>query len=248
MKRMFLLVWAAANLISLMPLQGLAAEHQAIHFVSEAWEGVTNADGTGLCWELFRKIYEPGIRVEFEIMPYARATKLVQTKEADASVGVYLNEFEDALFSKWHYLQDRVLVIFRKGTLVAWDGEKSLSGNLGWIRGYAFDQYLRTKPQFFEVDRRESGLKMLEAGRLDFFLDTEEELLATLKQGIINQEDYQIETVLKLNIYLAFAENERGRELLKIFDDRMEKLGKSRELFPIYQKWGFESEYPFDEQ
>ena len=38
MKRMFLRVWvwAAASLISLVPLQGLATEHQAIHFVSEA--------------------------------------------------------------------------------------------------------------------------------------------------------------------------------------------------------------------
>lgn len=247
MKRIFLLFWAAASLISLTPLQGLTAELRAIHFVTEAWDGMTNADGTGLCWDLFRKIYEPsGIRVEFEIMPYARATKLVQTKEADASIGAYLNEFEGVLFSKWHYTQDIVLVIFKKGKVAAWDGEKSLNGNIGWMRGYAFDQYLQATPQFFEVDRRESGLKMLEAGRLDFFLDTKDELLDALKQGVIKQDDYQIETILKLNVYLTFADNERGREFVKLFDDRMAEFVKSRELLPLYQKWGFE--YPFDEQ
>ncbi len=247
MRKIALFFWAAASLISLTPLQGLAAELRAIHFVTEAWEGMTNADGTGLCWDVFRKIYEPsGIRVEFEIMPYARATKLVQTKEADASIGAYLSEYEGVLFSKWHYTQDVVLAIFKKGNVAAWDGEKSLSGNLGWMRGYAFDQYLRTEPRFFEVDRRESGLKMLEAGRLDFFLDTKDELLDALKQGVIKQDDYQIETILKLNVYLTFADNERGREFVKLFDDRMAEFVKSRELLPLYQKWGFE--YPFDEQ
>ena len=52
--------------------------------------------------------------------------------------------------------------------------------------------------------------------------------------------------LMKLNVYLTFADNERGREFVKLFDDRMAEFVKSRELLPLYQKWGFE--YPFDEQ
>ena len=246
MKRMFLLVWAAASLVSLTPLQGLAAELRAIHFVAEAWEGTTNADGTGLCWELLRKVYDPvGIQVEFEIMPYLRAVKIVQAKEADAAVGAYLNEYEGVLFSKWHFAFDVVAAIFKKGKVAAWEGEKSLSGNIGWMRGYAFDQYLQITPKFFEVDRRESGLKMLEAGRLDFFIDDEEELVELLNQGIIRKDDYQLGKILTLNLYLTYADNDRGRELRRIFDERMSVLVKSGELKPLYERWKFA--YPFDE-
>jgi polar amino acid transport system substrate-binding protein len=92
------------SLITYMGIFGLpvmAEEITEIHFVSEAWENVTHADGTGLCWELFRKVYEPrGIHVMFEIVPYARATNMVQQQQADVSVGVYLDEYDKALFSQ----------------------------------------------------------------------------------------------------------------------------------------------------
>jgi ABC-type amino acid transport substrate-binding protein len=70
-------------------------------------------------------------------------------------------------------------------------------------------------------------------------------LLGALDEGVINREEYQVETILKLNVYLAFADNERGRELMRIFDERMETLVQSGELKPLYEEWGFT--YPFDE-
>lgn len=245
MKRFFYLAGCLLYLISA-DISSQAAEFSNIRFASEAWEGITNPDGTGLCWEVFRRIYEPaGVKVEFDIMPYARATQAVQNKKADASVGVYSNEYDGVLFPQWHYLQDVVLVIFKKGAVAAWEGEKSLRGNIGWMRGYAFDRYLRNPPAFLEVDTRKSGLKMLEAGRLDFFLDTEGELLGALEEGMIDRSAYRIETISTLNVYLAFADNERGKALLNLFDERMETLVRAGELKPIYDKWNLR--YPFEE-
>lgn len=223
----------------------MAEDISEIHFVSEAWENVTHADGTGLCWELFRKVYEPrGIQVRFEIVPYARATNMVQQKQADASVGVYLDEYDHALFSEWHYLRDLVLAIFKKGKVTTWDGEKSLSGKIGWMRGYAFNEYLQMEVNFHEVDTRKSGLKMLERDRLDFFLDTETELREALQEGHIDVDAFQVETLLTLTVHLAFAENERGRQLRQIFDERMAELAASGELRPLYEKWKLP--YPFE--
>ena len=223
-----------------------ASEVTSITFASEEWEGVTNADGSGLCWELFGMVYEPvGIKMEFEIIPYARSTKMVQEKQVDAAVGVYFEEFDQALFSKFYYLQDIVLVIFPKGRVENWRGEADLKGNIGWIRGYAFDEYLQGNVKFYEVDNRNSGLKMLEAGRLDFFLDTEVELLGALDEGVIDKDQYQVETILTLNVHLAFSDNERGKELMDIFDTRMGELVKSGELKALYERW--ELTYPFEE-
>lgn len=243
------LIWSVALCVILnlgiSELSVMAEEISEIHFVSEAWENVTHADGTGLCWELFRMVYEPrGIQVMFEIVPYARATNMVQQKQADASVGVYLDEYDNALFSEWHYLQDIVLAIFKKGKVAIWEGEKSLSGHIGWIRGYAFNEYLQTKVEFYEVDTRQSGLKMLERDRLDFFLDTETELQEALQEGYIDVDAFQVETFLRLTVHLAFAENDRGRQLRQIFDERMAELTTSGELQPLYEKWNLP--YPFE--
>lgn len=223
---------------------GEKSDIDKIRFLSESWEGITNTDGTGLCWELFRKVYEPvGIQMTFDIVPYARSVRMVQDKNADATVGVYKDEFDNALFSDWHYLQDIVLVVFKKGKGDHWKGEESLTGRIGWIRGYAFNEYLKTDVKFYETDDRETGLKMLERDRLDFFLDTESELRAALDAGVIDPKNLQVETILKLNVYLAFADNDRGRKLRKIYDDRMAELVKSGELKPLYGKWGMH--YPF---
>ncbi len=245
MKRKMLLVLLC--LLSATPVlaQGEGAtEIDKVRFLSESWEGITNTDGTGLCWELFREVYEPvGIEATFEIVPYARSVRMVQDKQADVTVGVYKDEFDNALFSDWHYLQDIVLVAFKKDKAAEWKGEESLSGRIGWIRGYAFNEYLKKDVKFYETDDRETGLKMLELDRLDFFLDTEAELKAALEAGVIDPKDLQVETILKLNVYLAFADTDRGRKLRKIFDDRMAELVKSGELKPLYEKW--ELRYPF---
>ncbi len=234
--------------VFMIPVSGFTAESdlKEIHFVSESWEGITNQDGTGLCWELFRRIYEPDIRMKFETLPYARSAHMVQTGQTDAVVGVYRDEFDGVLFSQWHYLQDIILVIFKKGAVEKWEGEKSLRGNTGWMRGYAFNEYLQARiEKIYETDSRESALKMLEKGRLDFFLDTEQELNEALKKNIIPVENFQVETIFRLNVYLAFAENEKGQKLMNVFDEKMEILVKSGELKPLYKKWN--KKYPFDE-
>lgn len=230
--------------LALTTAQAQESEINEIRFLSDSWENVTNKDGTGLCWELFQKVYEPvGVKVTFDIVPYARSVRMVQDKQTDAAVGVYKDEFDKALFGKWHYLSDIVLVAFKKGKVENWEGEASLSGRIGWMRGYAFNEYLKENIKFDETDDRKAALKMLLMGRLDFFIDTEAELKAALETDAVNADDFQVETLLKLNVYLAFADTERGRRLMTIYDDRMAQLVASGELKPLYKKW--QLTYPF---
>ena len=216
-----------------------------IHLASESWEDTTNADGTGLYWEIFRAVYEPlGITLTFEIVPYARAVNMVEHKEVDASVGAYIDEFE-ALFPQWHFDRDLVLAVFKKGRLEQWEGEQSLSGKLGWMRGYEYDQYLEQAHEFVEVDTRKSAYKMLEFGHIDFFLDAEPEVETEFAREDLDADAFQTEILLKLNLYLAFADTERGRKLLTLFDTQIGKLVASGELKPLFETWGYS--YPFDE-
>ncbi|MEZ0199812.1 ABC transporter substrate-binding protein, partial [Pseudomonas qingdaonensis] len=42
-----------------------------IHLVSEEWLDYTNADGTGVAWDVLRKVFEPaGVEVVTQSAPY----------------------------------------------------------------------------------------------------------------------------------------------------------------------------------
>lgn len=50
-----------------------------IHLVSEEWLDYTNADGTGVAWDVLRKVFEPaGVKVLTQSAPYSRAVGLVK--------------------------------------------------------------------------------------------------------------------------------------------------------------------------
>lgn len=58
--------------------------------VSEEWTDYTNADGSGLAWDILRRVFEPsGYKVKTRTEPYSRAVGLVQRGEADVWVGSY---------------------------------------------------------------------------------------------------------------------------------------------------------------
>lgn len=136
-------------LISLSLLLSLSVsaelKNDTIFFVTEAWEEATNSDGTGIYWEMLRKIYNPkGIKIAFTIVPYERSIKMVQNKKADVAIGSYENEVENVIYPKWHFDADIVTAFFKSKNIPVWNGEKSMSGKkVVWVRGYAYDEYLK---------------------------------------------------------------------------------------------------------
>ncbi|MDD3049909.1 MAG: transporter substrate-binding domain-containing protein [Candidatus Cloacimonetes bacterium] len=238
MKRMYLiLALLIITVISFAQITNLTA-------VTEEWQDCTHADGTGLYWEILKLVYEPeGITVNHGTYPYARAQNMVQTKEADILVGPYLDEIEQVIYSKHHIDNDLVFAVFKKDKVADWKGKESLKGTIGWVRGYAYDKYLGMKLDYYEVNNTETGLKMLNAGRLDFFLDAEAQLEPTFESGELNKDDFRIEEVLKLPLHLAFTDNAKGKELKEIYEKRMDVLIKSGELKKLFEKWDFDYIY-----
>ena len=59
-----------------------------IMLASEAWDDYTNADGSGLAWDVLRQVFEPvGITLQTRIEPYTRSVGLAQRGEVDGWVG-----------------------------------------------------------------------------------------------------------------------------------------------------------------
>ncbi|WP_256601889.1 MULTISPECIES: transporter substrate-binding domain-containing protein [unclassified Pseudomonas] len=214
-----------------------------IVLVSEQWNAYTEADGSGLGWDLMREIFEPaGVQVALRIEPYTRAVGLVQRGEADAWVGAYQNEVDGTLYPKWHYDTDEIYAL----TLASRPAPtlRSLASyRLAWVRGYAFDHYLPNVVHFNEVPRRDHIPTMLEHGRADVYIDAKPEIGFILAQ---TQEPQRFRTtyLTAIPLYLSFADNDRGRYLRDLFDRRMAQLVRSGQLRPIFARW--KQPYPFD--
>lgn len=236
--------------LGLSSLSTVAAEYPAdVNLVSEAWEDATLEDGSGLYWDIMRLVYEPlGIRVNYSTTSYARSISLVKQEKADAWLGAYSDEVGGVLYPQWHFDADLVSALYKKKDALNWQGEQSLAGkNVGWIKGYGYNDYMDTKFKNKEYKSRKQAIKLLEAGRLDFFLDAKEELEEEVEKGYFNAADYEIKPIMQLNLYMAFSNNERGRQLKDIFDERFPQLLKSGEIQQLYNKWDWET-FPFNDQ
>jgi polar amino acid transport system substrate-binding protein len=61
-----------------------------IRLASETWNDYTNADGSGLAWDVLREVFEPaGVKVKIRSVPYTRSVGLARRGEVDAWVGSY---------------------------------------------------------------------------------------------------------------------------------------------------------------
>ncbi|PCI28319.1 MAG: hypothetical protein COB67_06625 [SAR324 cluster bacterium] len=225
------------------------AKIKSINFASEYWEEATEKDGTGLYWEIFRMVYKlEEIELKFKIYPYARAMKMVRNKEVDASVGSYAGEFDDVLYSELPFDLDVTSIVYLKSKGIKWEGEKTIAGKkVGWIRDYVYDEYISVKVKKRELNKRKQAYRMLEKGRLDFFMDSLIDVSIQMQKKYIKAEKFQVETFSQGNLYLVFADNKRGAELKAVYDKNMPKLVKSGKIKALFEKWGVPT-YAFDEQ
>jgi polar amino acid transport system substrate-binding protein len=212
-----------------------------IILASEEWLNATNRDGTGLYWDIFRAVYEPvGIKTKFIIRSYKGSVSLVKKKKADAAVGIYPEGIQGALFSKFPFIKDYVLVLFKKNKLNSWNGQETLTDKkIGWIKGYAYDEYLEVPVVKKEYTTREYILQLLDKDQVDFFMDTRNDVESVLNKGIIDPSRYTVETVLELERYLVFADNKKGKEFKKIYDHRFPHLVRSGEIEKLFAKWNW---------
>ena len=230
---LFCCLWLLPGVASAAPAVG------EIRVVSETWTRYTQEDGRGVAWDLLRAVYEPaGVRLRIANEPYTRAVGLVLRGEADAWVGAYRGEIDEALYPRWPYDVDPIAVLSLKD-----NPPPPLEGlsriRLSWMRGNAFARYFPTLTPHSELQRRTSALPMLLNHRVDYFIDSRPELEEMLAGAGALAAEYRITDVTRLPLYLGFSDSPRGRELLALFDRRMRQLHASGELERIFARWNW---------
>ena len=239
MSKMAKIKIAAFSILFLFTLHLHAQSISQILVVSEVWEDCTNEDGSGLYYDILRAVYEPeGIGVTTKAVPYVRSTVMVQTGKADVVVGSYIDEIGNVTYPEKYFDADDVSAMFLKRNESSWTGESGLRDKkCSYIRGYEMNEYIDVPIQVYEVDDREAALKMLSAGRIDYFLDNYAELETALEENPSYNGQVTIESIKNLYLYMGFQNNASGKKLAEIWDTRIEEMKSSGELYQIYDEW-----------
>ncbi|AYC31430.1 ABC transporter substrate-binding protein [Pseudomonas cavernae] len=239
-------LFCTLGLLMAAQVQAQSALPSEVRVASEVWSQYTEADGSGLAWDVLRAVFEPaGVKLRTRSVPYTRSIGLVQRGAADAWVGAYRDEIGGGVvYPLWHFDADQIYALGRV------DQPAVNPDNLGrfrlvWMRGYGFDKYLPNLTHFEEIQRRDGILSMLDRKHADFYIDARPEVEEVLK-GAKAPSAYRLTALTQLPLYLGFADTPQGRALAALFDRRMDALVAAGSLRPIFARWQYP--YPFQEK
>ncbi|WP_440876560.1 hypothetical protein [Thalassotalea sp. PLHSN55] len=196
---------------------------------ADDWEGYTHQDGSGIYFDLMRKIY-PEQKLIYQIEPFNRVKQGYKQGKVDVILGVYPNEIQSKVLPKWPIDLEDPVVAFYDSRKINFNHISDIERySVSWVRGYDFDQYLPIKTSQYDVDHPSVGFKLLLNNRVDAFID----YAYNRPKGT---PDYikSFELLPARKVYAAFQSNIRGKKLAAQFDVEIEKLMASGELAAIY--------------
>lgn len=225
----------------------LLAIPKEIFVVSEGWKEYTNKDGTGLYFDIVKLVYEPiGIKVTTKLYPYNRAVQMVKKKQADMWLGSYIDEEDYAIYPKYHFDKDILTAMFKKNKFKTFSTIEDLRDkNIAWIRGYGFEDYIDVPMKIHERNNRKAIFKSLEKDRFDIFLDDKYDMAEAIKKINFNTSSYDFVKLLEFNLYPAFRNDNRGKELNNIWDKKIKELITTGLLKKVYKRNNSLEYYPY---
>lgn len=216
-------------------------EHiKSMSAVAPKWEDFTNSDGSGLYWEVLKAIYEPvGIKVSTKNIPWNRAMKMVtKYRTYNAIIGEYRETEEDLIFPTYPIDVEYMSVISMKKT-GQFEGYGSLTGKtVGWIKDYDVIPKAKRDFKLKEFRNIDTGLKLLQQGKIDFLIDESDEVEKVLEKANVPESDIHWGDMPEgTDVYVAFSVDNLSRELIEIYNERVYDLMQDGKMEAIYQKW-----------
>jgi len=230
----------------LVAVQIYAVEITKVVGISEEWKGATEKNCKGLYWEVATEVFAlDNIKLKCKLAPYARGVKLVEKKKVDFWVGSYKDEEDFPYYPEVAISADNVSILYDITRQTFNKLEDIKDKRVAWIRDYDYDQYIDIPMKIREIKNKRAGIKMLLLGRIDFLMDAKIELNNALKDIKKDTKNLTIKTFMELKTYMAFAKNERGKKLVKLWDKNMKILNKNGKLKEIYSRYHDSDFYPF---
>ncbi|WDE11104.1 substrate-binding periplasmic protein [Thalassomonas haliotis] len=202
---------------------------EQISIGADEWQGYTHSDGSGLYFELLKKVYSND-RLDFKLDSFNRVLKKFEQNKLDIIVGVYKEDLARALFPNWYLDTEYPIVAFYNPKLLTIEHLNDFKKlTTSWLRGYAFNRYLPQSENTYLIDDINLGFKMLANQRIDTFIDYSYNLPNTYREQFST-----FEILPSRRIYIAFQRNQHGKKLALAFDQKMARLRDSGELAQLF--------------
>jgi polar amino acid transport system substrate-binding protein len=154
----------------------LAASSPAVRLVSDEWPPFTDVEGKPReALDLVESaLLRSGVRSAFSIMSWSKALGLLEKGQLDGSAAIWKNaEREKYLLFSRPYLENRLVLVARKGTNVSQSSLSELAGErLALTKGYAYGaeltQEANLRRTFFDSDAE--CLRAVLKGQADYLL------------------------------------------------------------------------------
>lgn len=201
-------------------------------------------DSQNQYFEFINLIYKPvGIDVSMRMIPAIRINKLLKEKKIDAAFSYYSSDFAAATGVDFYLTPQKAINVERlvaicKKNMGEWRFPESLLGKrISWIPGYQFETILPITYEYQMISSQLQGLSLLELGRIDCYIDDEDDIGKLLAEYGIGLDHYAVHLILVNKLYLAFAKTPKSGALMSLFDCRMEEARQSGELASFYRRW-----------
>jgi len=216
-------------LLFLFSLVSVFSHAQQIKVGSDQWPGFTNADGTGIYYNLLKRIYAEH-NLEIQIDTYNRVLNNFHQNKLDIAIGVYRENIKQGIIPDWFLDTEYPIVAFYDPSVTKITNVSDIKNKLvSWKRGYQFDLFISDIKNVYLVNNTQTGFELLNKKRVDVFMDYPKNIPKKYTQKFLS-----FEIVPSRHIYLAFQNTENGKSLAKKFDRSMTKLRESGELAKIF--------------
>jgi polar amino acid transport system substrate-binding protein len=241
--------------LTAMMAHGFAADAQVLRVRADSWmpfNGDPVAEKPGYVVEFLREIFEPqGIKVDYQVMPWADALKAAAAGEVDGVIGANATEAENLVIGKEPIAEPQFSLFVRKDSTWKYQNLRSLqSVHLGAVEGYSYwesiDGYIKKNAgsravKFYSGNAPATeAVADLSAGKIDVFVESVLVFYWALKGSGQKFSDYRTAyTEPTEPLFVAFTKNKQGTDFAQKMDAGLARLKASGRYQAILDSYGF---------
>lgn len=234
------LLLSVALLVAL-PFSVAAMEISEVVSTSPSWETFTNSDGTGLYHDILNEVFALyGIPVRHEYAKSIRSVELVMSNEADMMTCSGTNK-PTLVKARYPMYESAFYVFYKKERIGPWQGIESLRDKEILSQATYYDATDFSVPvNVKSVVDGAQALGMIVLDRSDFYVDDIVLIRQSMEESAVpfQMDDYAIERAGTRPYMPLFNTSERGKAIMKLYDEGIFKLHQAGKLKAIYEKWG----------
>ena len=221
---------------------------QSVSLLTDEWCPYTcqlNSDKPGILVEVANKIFpQAGIEVDYQLINWARAIKIVRVGYEDALLGAYKSDSPDFIFHQEPILHSQMCFYVKASDSWSYTGLDSLAKrHISVINGYSygesFDQYMQQHPKNIMLLTGDALVDrvsiMLNKNRIDTILEDKYVFHDTKQTGQLKEAG----CLPKEGVYIAFspANKVRAQAFVKLIDAKLVELKAQGEIKKIINKY-----------